>query len=49
MDVIVEGLNFEFVIEMCEEFMYDKDCFLVNGDCWEWEIVKNLELDVFYC
>lgn len=48
MDVIVEGLNFEFVMEICEEFYYDKEKLLVNGDCWEWLIVKNLELDVLY-
>ncbi|MCC6921019.1 MAG: NADH-quinone oxidoreductase subunit NuoI [Alphaproteobacteria bacterium] len=47
-DAIVEGPNFEFAVETREELMYDKDKLLANGDRWEREIAKNLELDAPY-
>jgi len=47
-DAIVEGPNFEFATETREELMYDKDKLLSNGDRWEREIAKNLELDAPY-
>jgi len=47
-DAIVEGPNFEFATETREELMYDKDRLMANGDRWEKEIAKNLELDAAY-
>jgi NADH-quinone oxidoreductase subunit I len=47
-DAIVEGPNFEFAVETREELFYDKDKLLANGDRWEREIAKNLELDAPY-
>ena len=47
-DAIVEGPNFEFAVETREELLYDKARLLANGDRWEREIVKNLELDAPY-
>lgn len=47
-DAIVEGPNFEFATETREELMYDKDRLLNNGDRWEREIAKNIELDAPY-
>ena len=47
-DAIVEGPNFEFAAETREELLYDKDKLLANGDRWEREISKNLELDAPY-
>jgi len=47
-DAIVEGPNFEFAAETREELMYDKAKLLANGDRWEREIAKNLELDAPY-
>ena len=47
-DAIVEGPNFEFAAETREELLYDKDKLLANGDRWEREIAKNLELDAPY-
>lgn len=47
-DAIVEGPNFEFSVETREELMYDKDRLLANGDRWEREIAKNIELDAPY-
>ena len=47
-DAIVEGPNFEFTTETREELLYDKDRLLANGDRWEREIAKNLELDAPY-
>src|SRR6202035_1745387 len=47
-DAIVEGPNFEFSTETREELMYNKDKLLANGDRWEAEIAKNLELDAAY-
>ena len=47
-DAIVEGPNFEFATETREELMYDKDRLLANGDRWEAEIARNLEIDAPY-
>jgi NADH-quinone oxidoreductase subunit I len=47
-DAIVEGPNFEFAAETREELFYDKDKLLANGDMWEAEISRRLELDAPY-
>ncbi len=47
-DAIVEGPNLEFSVETREELLYDKARLLDNGDRWEREIAKNLELDAPY-
>ena len=47
-DAIVEGPNFEFSTETREELYYDKERLLSNGDRWEREIARNLELDAPY-
>lgn len=47
-DAIVEGPNFEFATETREELFYDKERLLANGDRWEREIAKNIELDAPY-
>jgi NADH-quinone oxidoreductase subunit I len=44
-DAIVEGPNFEFSVETREELFYDKERLLANGDRWEPQLAKNLELD----
>ena len=47
-DAIVEGPNFEYATETREELFYDKEKLLENGDRWEREIARNLELDARY-
>jgi NADH-quinone oxidoreductase subunit I len=47
-DAIVEGPNIEYAVETREELYYDKQRLLDNGDRWEREIAKNLELDAPY-
>jgi NADH-quinone oxidoreductase subunit I len=47
-DAIVEGPNFEFATETREELYYDKEKLLANGDRWEREIARNMELDAPY-
>jgi NADH-quinone oxidoreductase subunit I len=47
-DAIVEGPNFEFSTETREELIYNKAKLLANGDRWEIEIAKNIELDAPY-
>jgi NADH-quinone oxidoreductase subunit I len=47
-DAIVEGPNFEFSVETREELLYDKERLLANGDRWEPELAKRLELDAPY-
>ena len=44
-DAIVEGPNFEFATETREELFYNKDKLLANGERWEAEIARNLEID----
>ena len=47
-DAIVEGPNFEFAVETREELLYDKEKLLSNGDRWEPELARRLELDAPY-
>jgi len=47
-DAVVQGPNTEFGVETREELYYDKQRLLDNGDRWEREIAKNLELDAPY-
>ena len=47
-DAIVEGPNSEFATETREELYFDKQRLLENGDRWERQIAKNLELDAPY-
>ena len=45
---IVLGPNYEFATETPEEFYYDKERLLANGDRWERAIARNLSLDAPY-
>ena len=47
-DAIVEGPNQEFATETREELYYDKTKLLENGDRWERELSRMLELDAPY-
>ncbi|MEM1410566.1 MAG: NADH-quinone oxidoreductase subunit NuoI [Pseudomonadota bacterium] len=47
-DAIVEGPNLEFATETREELFYNKDKLLSNGDRWERELARNIELDAPY-
>ncbi len=47
-EAIVEGPNFEFATETREELYYDKAKLLDNGDRWENEIARNIEMDAPY-
>jgi NADH-quinone oxidoreductase subunit I len=47
-DAIVEGPNFEFATETREELLYDKSKLLANGDRWEPELARRLEMDAPY-
>ena len=47
-DAIVEGPNFEYATETREELFYDKQKLLANGERWESEIARNLQLDAPY-
>ncbi len=47
-DAIVEGPNLEFSTETREELLYDKGKLLANGDRWEPELARRLELDAPY-
>ena len=47
-DAIVEGPNFEYAAETREELFYNKEKLLANGDRWERELARNIELDAPY-
>ena len=47
-DAIVFSPNFEFSTETREELLYNKERLLGNGDRWERQIARNLELDAPY-
>ena len=47
-DAIVEGPNFEFSTETREELFYNKERLLANGDRWETQIARNIEMDSKY-
>ena len=47
-DAIVEGPNSEFATETREELYFDKARLLDNGDRWERQIARNLEMDAPY-
>ena len=47
-DAIVEGPNFEFATETREEMLYNKTKLLSNGDRWEPELAKRLEMNAPY-
>jgi NADH-quinone oxidoreductase subunit I len=47
-DAIVEGPNFEFATETREALFYDKKKLLENGDRWEPELARRLEMDAPY-
>jgi NADH-quinone oxidoreductase subunit I len=47
-DAIVEGPNFEFATETREELYFNKEKLLANGDRWERELARNIELDAPY-
>ena len=47
-EAIVEGPNFEYATETREELYFSKERLLANGDRWEREIARNIELDAPY-
>lgn len=47
-DAIVETQNFEYTTETREELLYNKEKLLQNGDKWEAEISRNLDIESLY-
>ena len=47
-DAIVETQKFEYSTETREELLYNKEKLLQNGDKWEAEISRNLEIESLY-
>lgn len=47
-DAIVETQNFEYATETREELLYNKEKLLQNGDKWEAEIARNLDIESLY-
>jgi NADH-quinone oxidoreductase subunit I len=47
-DAIVETTNLEYSVETREELYYDKARLLANGERWEAQIARNLEIDAPY-
>ena len=45
-DAIVEGPNYEYSSHHHEELLYDKVKLLANGDKWEPQLARNLEMRV---
>lgn len=48
-DAIVEGPNYEYATETHEELLYNKEKLLANGDKWEVELARNLEVIPITC
>jgi len=43
-DAIVEGPNFEYATFYHEELLYDKEKLIANGDKWEPQLSRLLEV-----
>jgi len=47
-DAIVESPNAEYSMETREELLYNKEKLLANGDKWEAELYKAIEMETPY-